>query len=116
MGHVRLGRLPKTQRWRQVVDLLTTSTDDIGVLADATATAAERRLRQLRNDASFAYCFWLLTRISWASRGEDFPGALAESGIQVRGDAGRHPEDHLGPGLLQLLGLLPAMGAASTRV
>src|SRR4029079_18240282 len=84
MGHVRLGFLPKTRRWRAVVELVATSPDDIGALADATAQAAELRLRQLRNDASFAYCFWLLTRIAWASRGEDFEGALAELGLEVR--------------------------------
>ena len=57
MGHVRVGRLPKTRLWKHVVDLITTTPDDLGVIADATAKAAELRLRQLRNDASFAYCF-----------------------------------------------------------
>ena len=78
MGHVRHGRLPKTQRWRQIVELISASPDDVGVIADTTATAAEHRLRELRNDASFAYCFWLLTRIAWASRSEDFSAALEE--------------------------------------
>jgi hypothetical protein len=86
MGHVRLGYLPKTRRWRNVVRLLSTATGDIGTIADATATAADDRLRQLRNDASFAYCFWLLTRIAWASRSKDFAGALGDLGIQVRTD------------------------------
>jgi hypothetical protein len=84
MGHVRVGRLPKTRLWKNVVELLTTTPDDIGVLADATAKAAELRLRQLRNDSSFAYCFWLLTRIASASREEDFSQALSEVGIDVR--------------------------------
>jgi hypothetical protein len=86
MGHVRLDRLPKTRLWKHVVELLTTTTDDIGVIADATTKAAEQRLRQLRNDSSFAYCFWLLTRIASASREEDFPRALAEIGIEIRAD------------------------------
>jgi hypothetical protein len=109
MGHVRVGRLPKTGLWKNVVELLTTTTDDIGVIADTTAKAAQLRIRQLRNDASFAYCFWLLTRIASASRDEDFARALAEIGVEVRAEEsalsfisnvsrqagtvlGRHPE------------------------
>src|SRR5215212_1657141 len=87
MGHVRHGRLPKTRLWKHVVELLTTTPDDVGVIADATTKAAQLRLLQLRNDSSFAYCFWLLTRIASASRDEDFAGALAEVGIDAR------PED-----------------------
>ena len=86
MGHVRLGYLPKTRQWRGGVGLLATSPDDIGALTDATARAAERRLRELRNDASFAYCFWLLTRIVSASRTGDFSDALAELGIEAEAD------------------------------
>jgi hypothetical protein len=86
MGHVRLGRLPKTRRWREVLETLATSADDIGVLADATTRAAERRLRELRNDASFAYCFWLLTRIASAPRAGDFAAALADVGLDVQPD------------------------------
>src|SRR4051812_19418546 len=86
MGHVRLGYLPKTGRWRDVIEALATSPDDIGELTDATARAAEKRLRELRNDASFAYCFWLLTRIASASRTGDFSNALAELGIQAEAD------------------------------
>jgi hypothetical protein len=83
MGHVRLGRLPKTGLWKHVVALIATSADDVGGVADATTMAAQLRLRQLRNDASFAYCFWLLTRIASASRDDDFSGALAEVGIEA---------------------------------
>lgn len=86
MGHVRVGRLPKIGRWRQIITMIWTTTADVGVIADETATAAENRLRRLRNDASFAYCFWLLTRIAWASRGQDFEGALAELGLEVQAD------------------------------
>lgn len=86
MGHVRLGYLPKTRRWSAVVELIASSPDDIGILSDATARAAEKRLRELRNDASFAYCFWLLTRIASASRAGDFAGALSEFGIELRPD------------------------------
>jgi hypothetical protein len=84
MGHVRLGRLPRTHRWRQVLNLLDMAPGDIGGVANATMLAAESRLRELARDPSLAYCFWLVARVCWASRGSDFDGGLAELGIRLR--------------------------------
>ena len=86
MGHIRLGRLPKTYRWRQVVQFLHGSPSDVAAVARATVEAAEGGLRKLPNDPALAYCFWLLTRISWASRSPDFGAALAELGLEARDD------------------------------
>jgi hypothetical protein len=83
MGHVRLGRLPKTHRWQQVLDLLVADPGDIGGVANATMRAAEKRLRELARDPSLAYCFWLVARVCWASRGTDFDNGLAELGIRL---------------------------------
>src|SRR5258708_4813722 len=61
MGHVRLGRLPKTRRWAEVIALLTDSSpEDVAAIASATVQAADRRLRELARDPSLTYCFWLL--------------------------------------------------------
>jgi hypothetical protein len=54
MGHLRLGRLPKTRRWTEVINLLDTGTDDPATLADAVIRAAEHRLRQLAHDQGWA--------------------------------------------------------------
>jgi len=83
MGHQRLGRLPKTRRWQQVVELLDTGPEDTAGIAAAVVLAADRRLRDLAGDPSPTYCFWLLTRIAWASRGQDFAGDLAKLGIEA---------------------------------
>ena len=45
MGHLRMGRLPKTRRWTQVVDLLDAGSLDTGELAAAVFEAADYRLR-----------------------------------------------------------------------
>jgi hypothetical protein len=82
MGHVRLGRLPKTRRWREVVDLLATSPMDTPAVAQATVEAAEGRLRELANDPSLVHCFWLLTRITWAARSSNFASSLADFGLE----------------------------------
>lgn len=83
MGHIRLGRLPKTRRWTEVINLLDTAPDDPAALADAVVRAAEHRLRQLANDQGLGYNFWLLTRIAWAARGQNFAEDLSGLGITV---------------------------------
>lgn len=86
MGHLRLGRLPKTLRWREVVDFLDASPQDVAGVAAATVAAAERRLRTLANDPSLSYCFWLLTRIAWASRSDRFRAELSDLKIDLSTD------------------------------
>ena len=87
MGHTRLGRLPKTLSWTDVVGLLDASPEDTPNIASSVVAAAENRLRQLASDPSLSYCLWLLTRIAWASRGDNFRSDLAELGLSVTEDA-----------------------------
>ena len=84
MGHIRLGRLPKTHRWQAVVGLIEDAPAEVSAIASATARAAEFRLRQLKDDPAVAYCFWLLTRITQAARSQGFSAALAEIGLDTR--------------------------------
>lgn len=86
MGHLRVGRLPKTMRWSAVVGLLDAPDVDSFDVARATVAAAEERLRGLASDPSLAYCFWLLARITWAARGPNFTAMLGDLGIDARPD------------------------------
>ncbi len=86
MGHVRLGRLPKTLRWQIVVSMLDDSPQDVPSLARATVAAAESRLAELSGDPALSHCFWLLTRITAASRQDDFSQALASLGLPAPSD------------------------------
>ena len=81
MGHVRLGRLPKTLHWQGVVGLLDQSPDDVAGVARATVTAAEVRLRELSRDPSLVYCFWVLVRLTAAAREPHFADATAALGF-----------------------------------
>jgi hypothetical protein len=45
MGHVRLGALPKTHKWEQVVGLIAAGAD-VGRIAAASADAAEHGLER----------------------------------------------------------------------
>ena len=109
MGHTRLGRLPKHLRWRQVVALLEESPGNAAAISRATAIAADERLLRLKGDPSLSYCFWLLTRVTWAARSDSFAEQVRSLGIDVgddtptlgfiasladlaRGELSRHPE------------------------
>jgi hypothetical protein len=81
MGHIRIGRLPKTLHWQGVVNLLDQAPDDVPAIARASLLTAEGWLRQLSHDPSLTYCFWLLTRVSWTARTPDFSSALNGLGI-----------------------------------
>jgi hypothetical protein len=87
MGHLRVGRLPKTHNWQEVVGLLDAAPDDTAAVARATVTAAEGRLRALANDPALTYCVWLLTRLTWAARDPSFTESLATLGLPVDASA-----------------------------
>lgn len=81
MGHVRLGRLPKTRRWSQVVGLLDSGPDNLPEITRATLKAAEIQMRNLGADPVVGYCFWLLTRVTWFARSDDFSAKLRDLGV-----------------------------------
>jgi hypothetical protein len=84
MGHVRLGVLPKSRKWRQVVEELRLGAE-IDVVAASAADAAEAGLRAASNDPAFLHAFWLLTQVPLAARGPDFSQDLRRLGVQVPG-------------------------------
>ena len=86
MGHIRVGRLPKTRRWQEVFDLLDDSPQLTGALAAALTDAADARLRGLATDESLNYAFWLLTRIASAAQSGNFVAQLSRLGLQIDAD------------------------------
>ena len=82
MGHVRLGTLPRTQKWKQVVSLIAGGASVEGIAA-ASADAAENGLERASQDEGLAHVFWLLTQIPQAARAGDFSERLSELGLQV---------------------------------
>jgi hypothetical protein len=81
MGHIRLGRLPKTLRWQGVIALLDSTPDDVPAIARATVEAADTCLRALAHDPSLVHCFWVLTRLTTAAREVDFASATVALGL-----------------------------------
>jgi hypothetical protein len=82
MGHIRLGTLPKTQKWNQVVSLIAGGAD-VEQIAAASADAAERGLERASHDEGLAHAFWLLTQIPQAARQSNFSERLWELGLTV---------------------------------
>lgn len=87
MGHMRLGTLPDTTRWRRVVGLLAEG-GDVAAVAGATSQAAQDGLDIAHNDPGLCHAVYLLTQFVLAARTEDFAGSLQNAGISVPGDAG----------------------------
>src|SRR5262249_39039374 len=80
MGHIRLGVLPKTQKWNQVVSLIASGAD-VDRIAAASADAAEHGLERASQDEGLAHAFWLLTQIPQAARHPNFSERLWELGL-----------------------------------
>jgi hypothetical protein len=95
VGHIRLGTLPKSRKWEQVVALLESGAG-VAAIAAASANAAERDLRSAADDPLLLHTVWLLTQLPLAAREPDFSGHLRTLGLRVS----KHPD------LLEVLGAL----------
>jgi hypothetical protein len=67
LGHIRLGVLPKSRKWNQVVEQLRLGVD-IDAVAASASDAAETSLQAASNDPAFLHAFWLLTQVPLAAR------------------------------------------------
>jgi len=84
MGHIRLGTLPRSKKWQQVVDELKIGAD-IGAIAGASAEAAESALSGASDDPILGDALWLLTQIPLAARGPDYARDLVALGLDLSG-------------------------------
>ena len=82
MGHQRLGTLPTTRRWKNVVALITGGASAAAVAA-AVAQAVETGLTKASNNAALRQAFWLLTQIPLAARAPEFGTGLRKLGLAV---------------------------------
>lgn len=92
MGHNTLGVIPRSVKWRRVLDLLGTDAGNRAVFA-ASGEAAEKSLLAASDDPVFTEAVRLLLLIPTAARSDDFRAALNQAGLLV-GDS---------PDLLDLL-------------
>lgn len=86
MGHFRLGPLPKSRNWRQVVDLIANGAD-VNVVAEATMRACEKALSKVQNDAGFREAVHLMTQLAIAASKPDPIGHLSSVGMIISKNA-----------------------------
>jgi hypothetical protein len=82
VGHRHLLRLPASQRWQQVVELVA-GRAQLEAIAAAAAEAAEGSLPIASKDPALVRAFWLLTQIPLAARSEEFGEGLRTVGMEV---------------------------------
>lgn len=93
MGHTRLGPLPKSKSWNQVVESLTgrglsqfalsSSASRVNIVAAQTLKAARSTLARATSDPGVQYTFYLLTQLVLASRNSDWQSELGQYGISL---------------------------------
>ena len=96
MGHTRLGEVPKTRKWNELVRQVAgrgmsggafPAAASVGAIAARTLDAAQRGLDRAIDDPGVRYTFFLLTQVALASRTSDWEAALGEHGIRLSDDS-----------------------------
>lgn len=96
MGHTRLGKLPKTQKWLDLVGRIGGSGLGGGMLSAAsyveaiaaqTLDASRVGLDNAKRDSGVLYAFYLLTQVTIASRKPNWGETLALHGIRLASDS-----------------------------
>jgi hypothetical protein len=84
MGHTRLGTLPKTRKWRQVVDLIAAGADAAQV-AEATLRVAELAFsyKYVSQDGGYNEAVWLMTHLGLCAKAADPIQHLRDHGVAV---------------------------------
>ena len=82
MGHQRLGTLPRSKHWKEVVHLISDGAD-VAEIAAATSHAAEQSMMDASQDAAVQHAFWLMAKLPLAAREDNFEQALGRLGVTV---------------------------------
>ncbi len=82
MGHTRLGDIPRTRKWQDVVSLIAGGAG-AAQIANGVIRVAERGLQLATEHKALVEAFWLLTQLPIAAKERDFAAALRERGLQL---------------------------------
>ena len=89
MGHERVGELPKTKRWRDIVQAVGSLGQQqarIPEIARRTTEGIRSQFRSLQRDPSLLAAFKFLVTLAVASRGSAPQQTLSEWGIDIPGE------------------------------
>ena len=82
MGHVRLGILPKTRAWKNVIELIANEAD-VEDIAAATSQAADTAFETIQNDKGFLETVELMKELAVAAKSSDPLEQLKAVGIDL---------------------------------
>ena len=82
MGHSRIGTLPATRKWKEVVSLVASGADEAAI-ADAVMVAAAKTLVRVRDDAGFREAMRMVMQLALAGTSRNPTGELAAAGISL---------------------------------
>lgn len=80
MGHIRLGTLSQSKKWRDVIGLIDSDASLEDVAAEA-AHASERNLKNASDDPTFQFVTGLMVRLPLLARAPGFEDAMADLGV-----------------------------------
>jgi hypothetical protein len=92
MGHTRLGKIPTTRKWREVVGVfaaaknptgLSSQSNEIAHLATSTIRASSEALRAGIKDGGLAFVFYFLTQLALSTRRRRAQEALTSLGLRL---------------------------------
>jgi hypothetical protein len=98
MGHTRLGDIPTTQKWSEIVARIAGSgamggaspgsvSSDIVAISQQTIDAARGSLEKSINDLGLRYTFYLLTQIVLSTRENNWHERWTKLGLNLQSDA-----------------------------
>jgi hypothetical protein len=87
MGHTRLGDIPRTRKWQEVVSLISGGAGAAQV-ANGVIRAAEQGLQLTTEHKALVEAFWLLSQLPLAAKKSDLATALRECGLSVSPEPG----------------------------
>jgi hypothetical protein len=86
MGHTRLGTLPATKKWKQVIGLMIEGAS-VAKVAEATTNAWRNAFATIKNDLGFREAVWLMTQMGIAGSSNDPVAHLSAIGVEVGGSS-----------------------------
>lgn len=86
MGHIRLGVLPQSRNWKQVIQKLRVNANP-ATIAAYTTKAAHEGLELAKRDSGLANIIHLFMKTLLASKHKNFTGELQRFGMKLAGNA-----------------------------
>lgn len=86
MGHERVGKLPKTEKWRSIVNSIGNYTDGGDTIVDIAAQTTKNvrhRFQNIENDEGVFAAFKYILILTYSARSKDTFERLIENGISL---------------------------------